>query len=936
MDTRLINGSASAARSISLLKQPDYSSKPVQEALKHLAYINLRELCNEAKIERCRATRDLASCGRFVNYVLNPCGHASLCTECCQRCDVCPICRSPLPKTGDKLRLRLYYECVEAGLISRTNEEASEDSDEDGHQLTADVLRLYSLFDVAMNNNLISVVCHYITNVCMDETAVSSDPVIAFLLDEVVVKDWVKRTFRSILADLQEIYTLETKEMQAWLDNLLKCSKQVACICSVLEVMESAFKGSVSSQLQDVQKLRENIGKTKQHLDIMVWCIRHGFLDDVRSRYSNFTSWNALVLERKSNAIKRAWPDAVDQSSDCNVQGASLFIEDALENLEREPEYGQEIGADLEVGCLQKDKRSFLRSKIEGTSGSYPFENLRTAADILFLHGGSDLVVAKQAIFLYYLFDRHWTTPEKYWKHIIDDFAATFGITRHSLLESFVFYLLDDHSEEALQETCRILPEICGPETYPKVAQVLLERENPETALMVLRWSGRDGVSEMVSIGEAVTAIRVRVECGLLSEAFTYQRTLCLKVKENKLKNGAVKHVSDDPDSWSWTEWMEILVNEFCCLSIRRNLVDRIIELPWNPNEEKYLHRCLLDSATDDPSSAVGSLLVVFYLQRYRYIQAYQVDLKLQKIEDCFLSDIRIGEEVMFRMQSQIRWRKELVDRSIDILPVIQQQQVRSGQFSEMEDTSDSASEGAKISNLPDAPEMITSSVPVSNNSVFLQRANNADTREPVASNGSPFQPGHLIGNASLDISHGRLFTSANRGQKSEVRSTTKALKFGEVSTPFKDLNRARGNSQLKGKRTEETSPETNIDRFMENNMSSPYLRRVTANNPVTVKPSSNHLNRSAKKPESTFFGTRMQPDRDNFNDLDDPMDMSSSFKHNTTAVATESRNNSGGLRWRSDETSEEEDELNLGMEPMTNFGSMQVKGRRRRRFAAR
>lgn len=97
-----------------------------------------------------------------MNYVLNPCGHASLCTECCQRCDVCPICRSPLPKTGDKLRLRLYYECVEAGLISRTNEEASQDSDEEEHPLAADVLRLYSLFDVAMNNNLISVVCHCI------------------------------------------------------------------------------------------------------------------------------------------------------------------------------------------------------------------------------------------------------------------------------------------------------------------------------------------------------------------------------------------------------------------------------------------------------------------------------------------------------------------------------------------------------------------------------------------------------------------------------------------------------------------------------------------------------------------------------------------------------------------------------------------------------
>ena len=52
--------------------------------------------------------------------------------------------------------------------------------------------------------------------------------------------------------------------MQAWLDNLLKYSKQVTSICSVLEVMESALKGSVSPQLEDVEKLRENIRKTKQ------------------------------------------------------------------------------------------------------------------------------------------------------------------------------------------------------------------------------------------------------------------------------------------------------------------------------------------------------------------------------------------------------------------------------------------------------------------------------------------------------------------------------------------------------------------------------------------------------------------------------------------------------------------------------------------------
>lgn len=42
----------------------------------------------------------------------------------------------------------------------------------------------------------------------MDESAVSSDPVIAFLLDEVVVKDWCKRAFKNIIEQVRGICIL--------------------------------------------------------------------------------------------------------------------------------------------------------------------------------------------------------------------------------------------------------------------------------------------------------------------------------------------------------------------------------------------------------------------------------------------------------------------------------------------------------------------------------------------------------------------------------------------------------------------------------------------------------------------------------------------------------------------------------------------------------
>ena len=135
-----------------------------------------------------------------------------------------------------------------------------------------------------------------------------------------------------------------------------------------------------------------------QHLEIAIWCIRHRFLEHVRSRHANFTSWRNLVRERKSAAITRAWPLAVP-SADSTGQGGSLFIEDALANLDIEQAYDQEIGEESDFAFLQKNGAlSFFRSKIEGMTGCYPFESLQAAVDILFLRGSSDLVVAKQAI----------------------------------------------------------------------------------------------------------------------------------------------------------------------------------------------------------------------------------------------------------------------------------------------------------------------------------------------------------------------------------------------------------------------------------------------------------------------------------------------------------------------------------------------------------
>ncbi|CAH1443903.1 unnamed protein product [Lactuca virosa] len=103
----------------------------------------------------------------------------------------------------------------------------------------------------------------------------------------------------------------------------------------------------------------------------------------------------------KSMSVKRAWSSPMGTSG---KDIAMLFIEDALSNLDAQHEYATNRDNELEIASLQKDGGlSFSRVKIEGMVGSYPFENLRSAIDILFLCGSSDLVVAKQAILLYTL-----------------------------------------------------------------------------------------------------------------------------------------------------------------------------------------------------------------------------------------------------------------------------------------------------------------------------------------------------------------------------------------------------------------------------------------------------------------------------------------------------------------------------------------------------
>lgn len=140
-------------------------------------------------------------------------------------------------------------------------------------------------------------------------------------------------------------------------------------------------------------------------MEMMIWYTRHQFLEDLNF-HGSFSSWRSDVRERKSTAIKRAWPSPIETS---RPDTAILFIEDALSNLENQQDYTPDREFELEITSLHKDGGFlFSRVKIEGITGSYPFENLRSAIDMLFLCGSSDLVLAKQAIVSFFMYIIHY------------------------------------------------------------------------------------------------------------------------------------------------------------------------------------------------------------------------------------------------------------------------------------------------------------------------------------------------------------------------------------------------------------------------------------------------------------------------------------------------------------------------------------------------
>jgi hypothetical protein len=107
--------------------------------------------------------------------------------------------------------------------------------------------------------------CTDVTDVCMDEGAISSSALVSMLLDGSVVKEWCRHTGLSISSGLGCIYGLASNQMHDKADVIDRSRRKLEGIIQVLEVLEAPLlQHSYSHTLSELQQLLEFMRKVVQ------------------------------------------------------------------------------------------------------------------------------------------------------------------------------------------------------------------------------------------------------------------------------------------------------------------------------------------------------------------------------------------------------------------------------------------------------------------------------------------------------------------------------------------------------------------------------------------------------------------------------------------------------------------------------------------------
>ena len=396
-----------------------------------------------------------------------------------------------------------------------------------------------------------------VQEVCLDNNVVSAAEEQSVLLEGRAVSSWVERAYEKVKDYATLVQQTKYDEPES-LEVVLTSLNGLALVYEALQAGESGARNMSTMMLDErtgeqLHTTAAKILRGIQYVEVSLWYSHH------RKELSEYE----LVFSDGSQTSKCRWKDRAQWEASLGERrqlccGAGLFLDDMVDTLR-----------ECEVECR------------EGSWPTYPPTQISIATMIeeLYLKGSLEdrALQAKHAVLLYCLLDLGLNKESS----LVKGLMQTLQLPKSFWFDCSVYFLLDSESKADVDAAADLLPLIANSETPAKVAQVLALRGRTDAALLVLRASGDNG-ENVVAKREATTGMIVRLQCGLLLEAFLYQRRYCASI-EDKNERVAVQ-----------AELITILIK--LCLE-QRALLEPLTQLPFLANEEEVVLQNLMEAA---------------------------------------------------------------------------------------------------------------------------------------------------------------------------------------------------------------------------------------------------------------------------------------------------------------------------------------------------
>eukprot|EP01135_Chromosphaera_perkinsii_P003081 Nk52_evm28s234 gene=Nk52_evmTU28s234 len=440
------------------------------------------------------------------------------------------------------------------------------------------------LFSVCFENGLSSLVSDYVLL-----QRLTGDGCVEFEYEPRAVMEWAWATFNRVKGKSNSVcaklfglepcsYIADPHTKRKNLNLLSNVFARLGWLCSVFEALMS--RKVTDEGLAELESRLESVLAVSQHLEIVIWFVRNGFLPEKRADEEG----SSKTFKFPAEELKGKYASFRENRRRLGLQSEALFSELCSVNMN----YGNdnELFIDRCLRLLGRNVQSVY------DESSYPPNSIKELLDIFFV-GTADSVEAKRSVIFYCLFDlmENFVSEEKRGS-LIGSFSKTFMFSESDQKHIYGFWMLDNLCSGSIDYL--LLPPVERSLQMP-IMRALQDSGQKEDALKYVR----SVESSVTKLEDILVCLKVYLDSGCFLDAFEYQR------KASKTSVGLNKAEA------------EVMMTLFLSYCEKMKQISFVLQLPLNKIEEQFL--CAFLSSRGPPCF---DILIMFYLQRGRYVEA--------------------------------------------------------------------------------------------------------------------------------------------------------------------------------------------------------------------------------------------------------------------------------------------------------------------------